>query len=278
MRKLMLEREISAGPCWKYPMRVFLSLCKVDGGFRGFVREHNAEKNETETIAHAVGYDNDFNLIYDVDCGIANDARVQGRGYSFVSVRVKPDRSDCQVFLRAVHFQSSCVGLGRNGDKDAPINFNGYSGKNWVPFWKDGLAFIRSLDPLVIVTCDEGDAEYTGRPINVTAIFGDGSKGNVGQYRGGGAARYQGENLVGYGHRTRNADWHTPFRYVITPDWEIKFEDLEMPGSSPITCGIVDPTCHWIGDDDRERVILCCTGKAWMTNQPVHHGVYRLED
>jgi hypothetical protein len=251
--KLELLHTFPNMPGIKYPMRVFMGLLPTERGYGGCVREHNAERRETETDLRRVAFDEKFNLVEDEFFCRSDDCRVFGWGDKICGLGclTKPDGNGLDYL--AMNFSHA---------KWSHLSFPGakFVGKNLVPIQPgaDGLHILQRVSPPVVwkVKMEDGTC---------SRLFGgEIDSESIGQLRGGAAALSTGETITGWGHRTRSADCHTPFYYEVSRS-SVFIEDID--GME----GINDPTSAW---DD--KLLICHTEKAWTVNQPCEHRLYRV--
>ena len=255
---LNLVGELDAGVPILHPWRVFLSVLPVDDGYIGVVREFKIPRSANETHLFALRLNSRGAPIGDpVNLGTGEDPRLFIHNGRFFALSWQPRYSNgiADINQFVVDLQT--------GSRISLSHDLNYGGKNWMPVMgHSSLWIIRSIVPLVILEADPA----TGRCTTVLS-WGD---EEITEFRGGGAAWRRGDKIIGFGHRTRNKDWHTPFQFTISlHDASVEIRDAALP--EKWNHSVVDPTSFW-GD----RLVCCRTAKRWEAVQPVEHGIFRV--
>lgn len=244
----------------RYSHIAFLGLVRDDvmGCYHAAYREFTPKHSDTRTDVRYQRYDADMNPVGESRLLLehAEDPRVfSWRGNFYCATIVwRPERGDWQQIV---------INLLTGSHRELHHNLK-FAGKNWVPVTGGKtLKFIRSLEPLVVLECDDN---FHCR------LMGTEHPG-IGWHRGGGAAIECNGVISGIGHLTRPQPLsHTPFRYVIDlSQMKTHFAVMRPEGFGDDK--ILDPTCE-LGND----VLLTTSQVSWWHDQKFSYQLAKYLD
>jgi hypothetical protein len=254
---MQLVGHLYTGKTVRHSWQVFLSVLPTEDGFIGAVRDFNIANAARETDLYALCLNHDGHPRGDaVHIGPGEDPRLFSfRGKQYCLTFLVGAQNGLDLELAVIDLQT--------GNRTTLTHDLKFTGKNWMPVMgQSTLWFIRSIVPLMIF-----EADLTTGGCRTIVSWGDEA---ITEYRGGAPAWRRGNEIVGFGHQTRDRNRHSPYHFTISlDDWSVRIRHAVFPPGWDT--GVVDPTSFW---DD--RLVCCRTNAAWDSIQPVEHGIFRI--
>jgi hypothetical protein len=240
---------------------LFLSVVRTSEGYVGVYRETFFEEhNKFNGTIMSAAFDHEGKCLSRLPLCSGEDPRMfEHNGDRFCWFwEYVPSTKDWRHFV--LNYQT-----GRKTEVTLPIT---HQGKNWIPVTgKDRLLIVYSLIPLISFWVDPltGSTEIFTRPSSLFSTFTS--------WRGGSPARWDGDEIIGYGHQTIDFDRHQPFWFRINP----------LSGAAtfiPLNDDLLQSQGFFVNDPtsllETNRIVVCSTERRWDKVQKVKHHICRV--